>query len=436
MSSATLPAAPPAIRPADVRLASLVYIWLLFSPLITVPAAILGSFRSYTEQYGAVVLSPDGRRIAYSTQGLWVINTDGTGRRQLATSKEDICPAWSPDSRQIAFVADDTLQVIDLDSQAIRRLETADSHSCPSWSSRGVIAFADKGVRAMRPGDSASVLITDGAHPVWTPDGTHVLFTRKTFAGETRWKVGADGSNPSLIGQGGLAVYSPDGRQAAYWSDQGSDIQVINLDGTNLRTLHGSGKPAFSPDGSRIAFRSPRIEQPSEIAVAEGDVITGLHRTVPSSDPVWRADGQAILYFGSVGVGGSPLPFGAPTGLCVAYLDGAVESYGPGGTMGVSLRLLAPALFHLVLLVGLFSSSLFVVRHSQQALILASMGTIASWNALLNPEGSSVKWLVSLVFWLGTTLWGFYQVSSGDCLLMRILRESDRLPRNRPPSAA
>ena len=52
--------------------------------------------------------SPDGKKIAferfrgYSSPRIYVINTDGSGRRRL-TTKDDTGPSWSPDGRGIAF---------------------------------------------------------------------------------------------------------------------------------------------------------------------------------------------------------------------------------------------------------------------------------------------------------------------------------------------
>ena len=50
--------------------------------------------------------SPDGRRIAFVNDGIYVINVDGTGLRLLVTPNAPLCCDldWSPDGRRIAFV--------------------------------------------------------------------------------------------------------------------------------------------------------------------------------------------------------------------------------------------------------------------------------------------------------------------------------------------
>ena len=55
--------------------------------------------------------SPDSRRIAFTLGGklgndIYVMDADGTNVRQLTgPPMDDICPAWSPDSRQIVFAS-------------------------------------------------------------------------------------------------------------------------------------------------------------------------------------------------------------------------------------------------------------------------------------------------------------------------------------------
>ena len=59
-----------------------------------------------TENFlGRVAISPDGSRLAFEWQlGLWVINIDGTGLRNLLPGNSYIFPAWSPDGRWIAVI--------------------------------------------------------------------------------------------------------------------------------------------------------------------------------------------------------------------------------------------------------------------------------------------------------------------------------------------
>jgi TolB protein len=62
--------------------------------------------------YHRPVLSPDGRKIVFASQGddpsdeIYVMNPDGTGLRRVTTSPGmDGDPSWSPDGRRIAFAS-------------------------------------------------------------------------------------------------------------------------------------------------------------------------------------------------------------------------------------------------------------------------------------------------------------------------------------------
>ncbi len=51
-------------------------------------------------------LSPDGKQIAYSNNGIWLISSSGGFPRQLSAGKEDTVPLWYPDGRHLLFAAD------------------------------------------------------------------------------------------------------------------------------------------------------------------------------------------------------------------------------------------------------------------------------------------------------------------------------------------
>jgi TolB protein len=105
--------------------------------------------------------SPDGRRIAYYTNPqnpvveLWVMNADGSGKRELVSnggirdpnSTYDWPIAWSPDGTRIAYTGEDhghyEIYVIDLQSGTRQQLApTFRDAAAPSWSPDGkAIAF-------------------------------------------------------------------------------------------------------------------------------------------------------------------------------------------------------------------------------------------------------------------------------------------------------
>jgi Tol biopolymer transport system component len=46
--------------------------------------------------------SPDGRRISYDNNGIYVMNADGTGKKLVA--RDGANPRWSPGGKRIAFM--------------------------------------------------------------------------------------------------------------------------------------------------------------------------------------------------------------------------------------------------------------------------------------------------------------------------------------------
>lgn len=135
------------------------------------------------------VLSPDGKRIVYATQRnstdslsileLYIMNADGTHPVRLTTTTGmtttglNLFPAWSPDSRRIAF---------------IRAIDEQPAHV---W-----IMNAD--------GSDLHQLFTDGAgeHSVtWSPDGQQIAFARQATADAhfDIYVANADGTNVTDI---------------------------------------------------------------------------------------------------------------------------------------------------------------------------------------------------------------------------------------------
>ena len=52
-----------------------------------------------------IAISPDGNKIAYEKQGIWVMDIDGSDLKQLTQSEYDMLPRCSPDSKRIAFIS-------------------------------------------------------------------------------------------------------------------------------------------------------------------------------------------------------------------------------------------------------------------------------------------------------------------------------------------
>ncbi|MFB7268716.1 TolB family protein, partial [Streptomyces nojiriensis] len=127
---------------------------------------------------GRPVLSPDGRRVAMSayrggTFHIWVMNADGSGLRPLTDGPFDHrAPAWSPDGRTLAFCSERGGDPVAGSPYRIWTVPVAGGRP------RRLTGLPGQD----GPGQDGE---WEDFDPVWSPDGSRVLFVRGTPAGET-----------------------------------------------------------------------------------------------------------------------------------------------------------------------------------------------------------------------------------------------------------
>jgi WD40 repeat protein len=226
--------------------------------------ALLTSRRSGGEIFLAPSLSPDGRMIAFLSNGrfsrgevfidLWLGNAE-TGKRIKRLVKSAFDPnfeelrllysqsAFSPDGKSLAFTSQmqgrDVLWVLDIRSEKQRKIE-----------------LPLEGITG----------------PTWSPDGTKLVFSGN---------------------RGGI-----------------TDLFVVNVDGTNLKQLtddvYGDNQPQWSPDGRQIAFATDRGEGASlalltfpHWRIATYDIESGAIEVLPNqkglnTNPQWSPDGKSV----------------------------------------------------------------------------------------------------------------------------------------------
>jgi len=157
-----------------------------------------------------------------------------------------------------------------------------------------------------------SQMTTDGVShwPVWSPDGTQLVYRSGPMMAWRMWRVPADRSRPAaqLPGVGtaqNAESWSPDGHALAYTSftwEAGMHIMVESLAGDHesrpfVDVKADVGSPKFSPDGRWLAYCSNETKKPQVYVQAFPG--PGAKIQVSSdggSDPVWKRTGEE-LYF-------------------------------------------------------------------------------------------------------------------------------------------
>jgi TolB protein len=167
-------------------------------PLVTSPGSDWG-----------VAWSPDGGRLAFTSdqggdQGVYVVNADGSGERQLTDLPEAsaIRPAWSPDGTRLSFVVHDGEQwdvwVVNADGSGLLKLTPSDRDEGPAvWA-------PDGSMLAFTASDITADVVNTGTYDVYTirPDGTderRVTFGQAALGWDLSWQpvVGEAPASPT-----------------------------------------------------------------------------------------------------------------------------------------------------------------------------------------------------------------------------------------------
>jgi dipeptidyl aminopeptidase/acylaminoacyl peptidase len=159
----------------------------------------LGRFSPDYFRYSGLAWSPDGRMLAathYSralSTGLTVLNADGTGGRMLVDEQGSPLgnPSWSPDGRRILFSrGSEGAATWVIDTNGANKRKLLDSASDAVWSPDGrqlaYVAYDGArvaGLAVARADGSDARLLTQGIvdGPAWSPDGRTIAFTRRTL---------------------------------------------------------------------------------------------------------------------------------------------------------------------------------------------------------------------------------------------------------------
>jgi Tol biopolymer transport system component len=218
---------------------------------------------------------------AQRRQLIWV-NRDGTVLRAIGEPQTDFlaAPELSADERSVAVflqrTGDNDIWVIELARNLARRVTDG------------------------QPAD---------AHPLWDPDGQHVVFYSRRFGGGGPARRAVSGGQPQPLfesGENGLALSWTRDRRYLLMSrnnaKSGRDLIAVSTAGEAREVIVAASpyeetEGQFSPDGGWVAFVSHESGRPEVFlqSFPEGRVRTQVS-TTGGTQVRWSGDGKEIFY--------------------------------------------------------------------------------------------------------------------------------------------
>jgi dipeptidyl aminopeptidase/acylaminoacyl peptidase len=239
---------------------------------------------------GAVAIAPDGKQVAYNIgEEIYLVRVDSpTSPIRVATG---VSPSWSPDSRRLAYYAE---------QHGSMRL----------W-------FRDVGHRRTTIADKLTARLDTTTAPAWSPDGTKLLVMviaqpQQISIPQVPESVPLviSSESPPWLASSGLFRGSDLIRERA--APLRKQVIVVSASGETLwdvsRDAENASEPAWSPDGKMVAFLVFDANHDAT-QLAQVNVRSGVRSTLAAgnrmSSMCWSPDGRNIAFLDSIGRYGS-----------------------------------------------------------------------------------------------------------------------------------
>lgn len=267
-------------------------------------------------------------KIAFQRNGeIYTINPDGTDLINITNSPTASYagPNWSPDGRRIAFTTnrDGNNEIYSMNgdgSDLTRLTNNTASDFLPYYSPDGLtIVFGsdrdgNSEIYKMNADGSNQVRLTNDAgrqdYPAFSPDGQKIVYisgAQNSSPPLMLFTMNADGSNQQVIPGNNLPgqvyvrpSYSADGTKIIFTYTPGFfppmngtlQTYTMNADGTNIQFSNGR-LGSYSPDGTKIVYTSIDGSQPHFLFTANADR-SSPQSFVGDSSPIVAIDWQPI----------------------------------------------------------------------------------------------------------------------------------------------
>lgn len=260
-------------------------------PSLTVTATPLPSQTATPSPTPQAAGEPPGGMIVYTCQlnrnadanQICVMNSDGSGYRQLTRESDNIYASFAPDNQSVVFISklygsEDILEA-DLQGNLTRITRGDGPWTAPHISPDGSLILAARKVNQHwelwtmnRDGSDKRYVYTPNSgsgawDPVWSPDGSSILFASDMNGTTQLYTISKSGFDlqqaSNLDNLRGRSDWSPDNIYLATYGGVAweREIYLMGLDGSNARAITYGGNnlaPSFSPDGQWIVFTSYR----------------------------------------------------------------------------------------------------------------------------------------------------------------------------------
>lgn len=261
----------------------------------------------WTGRVHAPRVSPDGNRIAYNLEDLWIYDLGRATQTHLTVGGTFGNPAWRPDGRAIAFRRAGAVYEIPADGSVEAHLLVERDFEVESWSTDGrhlalTEANSSTGLNIWIlaiGGEATPFLVTPASEnaAVFSPNGRFIaylsnesgqdeIYVRPFPQAEGKWKVSANGGTAPVWARDGTELFYRAGEnvmaaRVRTGADFDFDRPVLVASGNYM--VDGSGHPLYDvmPDGSFVL-----VERNPEAALTEIHVVLNwfeeLNRLVPT----------------------------------------------------------------------------------------------------------------------------------------------------------